>query len=89
MKYLDSDIIVIVYDMTQTAKDNNIDHWLEESNHHCPENTIKILVGNKIDLIEEMNKIHNCPIDQQTWKTLAAEKIYNYPVSCKTNEGIE
>ena len=40
--------------MTDNAKNNNIEQWLEEANLHCPEHTIKILVGNKIDLLEQM-----------------------------------
>lgn len=84
----DSDIIVIVYDMTEDANNNNIEQWLEEANLHCPEHTIKILVGNKIDLLDQMEiKLIN-PIDPHTWKIVAAEKIANYHVSCKTYEGI-
>ena len=33
---IDSDVIIIVYDMTKSGKSNNIGHWMDEANHHCP-----------------------------------------------------
>ena len=86
---IDSDVIIIVYDMTKSGKSNNIGHWMDEANHHCPEQTIKMLVGNKMDLLEQLNTKPINPLDSITWKLLAQEKITNTQISCKTYEGIE
>lgn len=64
--------------MTQSSDKNNLEHWLDEANRYCPEHSIKILVGNKIDLIENINVRPINPIDRNTWKVIAAEKIGNY-----------
>ena len=39
--------------------------------------------------MEQANYRPNNPIDKNTWKIIAAEKISNYSVSCKSNEGVE
>ena len=64
---------------------------MEEANHHCPEGTIKMLIGNKLDLLEQMNNSTK-PInalDDLTWKVVAQEKLTNSQLSCKTYEGLE
>ena len=47
-------------------------------------------MGNKIDLLESRSNIKPMnSLDEATWKAVAAEKIKNYQISCKTYEGIE
>ena len=48
-----------------------------------------MLVGNKMDLLEQLNTKPINPLDSITWKLLAQEKISNTQLSCKTYEGIE
>jgi GTPase SAR1 family protein len=81
---------VTVYDVTQDGESNNVCSWYEEAMKHCPENAIKILVGNKTDLLDRMNKKSSFnPLDRETWNIIASEKISYYEISCKTYEGIE
>jgi GTPase SAR1 family protein len=81
--------VVIVYDVTQDGKSNNAFSWYEESAKHCPENAIKIFIGNKIDLYDEINIKNINALDEHSWKAIASEKIRSYQVSCKNYEGIE
>ena len=46
-------------------------------------------MGNKIDLLDEMNTKSINSLDEHSWKEIASERIKNYEVSCKLNEGIE
>lgn len=73
IKYIDSDVVVIVYDITQGWKFNKVSCWYEEAIKHCPETVIKILVGNKIDMLNEMNKVYLInPLDTAMWESVAA-----------------
>ena len=38
--------------MNSEAEKNKIPYWLEEAEKHCPEEVTRILVGNKLDLVE-------------------------------------
>jgi ferredoxin len=79
VSYLDSDIVVIVYDVTQDGKSNNVCSWYEEAVKHCPEKAIKILVGNKTDLLDRINKKSSFnALDSATWNIIASEKINYY-----------
>jgi hypothetical protein len=49
--YIDANIIVLVYDVTEGEASNNMFSWYEEAKKHSPEDAIKILVGNKVDLL--------------------------------------
>jgi hypothetical protein len=46
-------------------------------------------VGNKIDLLDEINNKNINSLDGLSWKAIANEKIKNYQISCKSYEGIE
>ena len=48
-----------------------------------------MLVGNKIDLLDQMNSKPLNALDQLTWKIIAQQKLTNTQLSCKTYEGIE
>mmetsp|Transcript_3497 Transcript_3497/g.3448 ORF Transcript_3497/g.3448 Transcript_3497/m.3448 type:complete len:138 (+) Transcript_3497:519-932(+) len=51
--YRGRDGVVLAYDITSQASFNNIQLWLNELEEVAPTNCSKILVGNKLDLIEE------------------------------------
>lgn len=43
----------MVFDVTSEESFEHVEEWLSEVNRHASENTIKLLVGNKADLLDE------------------------------------
>ena len=54
--YRGSNIVIIIYDITNRITFENIEIWLKEIEKYAPDNIIKILVGNKSD-IENKRKV--------------------------------
>eukprot|EP00743_Colponemidia_sp_Colp-15_P010722 GILK01011843.1.p1 GENE.GILK01011843.1~~GILK01011843.1.p1 ORF type:complete len:137 (-),score=17.18 GILK01011843.1:157-567(-) len=48
--YRDAKGMMIVYDVTDEVSFNSIDMWMSRIEQHAPENVVKVLVGNRIDL---------------------------------------
>merc|ERR1712043_151222 len=48
-----ADGIIMVYDVTSSESFDHVEEWLSEVDRYANENTSKLLVGNKADLIEE------------------------------------
>ena len=51
--YNDSAAAIFVYDVTDENSFESLQKWVDRVEEHCPKQTIKILVGNKIDLYEK------------------------------------
>jgi len=51
--YRGADGIIMVYDVTSSESFDHVEEWLSEVDRYANENTSKLLVGNKADLIEE------------------------------------
>merc|ERR1740125_55610 len=51
--YRGADGIIMVYDVTSSESFEHVEEWLSEVDRYANENTAKLLVGNKADLIEE------------------------------------
>jgi len=51
--YRGADGIIMVYDVTSAESFDHVEEWLSEVDRYANENTSKLLVGNKADLIEE------------------------------------
>jgi len=51
--YRGADGIIMVYDVTSLESFEHVEEWLNEVDRYANENTVKLLVGNKADLIEE------------------------------------
>jgi len=51
--YRGADGIIMVYDVTSQESFDHVEEWLSEVDRYANENTAKLLVGNKADLIEE------------------------------------
>ena len=49
--YNDAAAAVIVFDVTDKNSFDNLDKWVGRMEEHCPKQAIKILIGNKIDLL--------------------------------------
>jgi Ras-related protein Rab-1A len=43
----------MVYDVTSEESFEHVEEWLSEVNRHASESTIKVIVGNKADLIDK------------------------------------
>jgi len=56
--YKGSQGVIIVYDTTDKISFREVDFWLGEAKKYAPENSIKMMVGNKTDLIKE-RKVSN------------------------------
>jgi len=51
--YRGADGIIMVYDVTSSESFDHVEEWLSEVDRYANENTSKLLVGNKADLIED------------------------------------
>lgn len=51
--YRGADGIIMVYDVTSAESFDHVEEWLSEVDRYANESTVKLLVGNKADLIEE------------------------------------
>jgi small GTP-binding protein len=83
--YTYSNAILILFDYTNIETFNNLSNWIEESRHYTENESIPIvLIGNKIDLIENREDIR-----------IRAQELadrYNFPffeTSSYTGEGID
>ena len=83
---VDASIIILVYDMTSTVEANRMEFWMKEAEKHCSKETQIILIGNKIDQIE--NRISSS-IDGNTWRLIQERKVSHVECSCRTEEGKE
>lgn len=45
--------IILVYDITSAASFEALDHWLTQAEAHAPSNCVRLLIGNKVDLVKE------------------------------------
>ncbi|GMG52929.1 unnamed protein product [Ambrosiozyma monospora] len=45
--------IIIVYDVTDQESFNNVNQWLQEIDSHATSGVVKLLVGNKCDLVDK------------------------------------
>ena len=64
--------IIIVYDVTDSNSFNNISHWLETIDRYASEGVIKMIVGNKSDLVTKRT------VPRQTAENLAKSHGLNY-----------
>jgi len=51
--YRGADGIIMVYDVTSLESFDHVEEWLSEVDRYANENTSKLLIGNKADLIDE------------------------------------
>ena len=46
--------ILLIYDVTNRDSFKNLDSWLEVIENNASDNVLKILIGNKVDLVEDI-----------------------------------
>jgi small GTP-binding protein len=83
--YSDAKAVLILFDYNEAQTLQNVTEWLEEANHFIKDKSIPyILIGNKMDLVNDREKIRN-----------DAKKIANhyncafFETSALTGEGID
>ena len=80
----DAHIILLIYDTTNNESFVNIEKWYESLSNINKEEAIFVLVGNKIDLVDERK------VKEEDGKLYAQEHNYIFQeVSALTGEGIE
>ena len=83
---LDASIVILVYDMTSTVEANRVQFWMQEAEKHCSKETKIVLIGNKIDQVE--NRI-SFSVDGNTWGLIQGRKVPLVECYCRTEEGKE
>ena len=82
--YRGADVIIMVYDVTNSSSFQSIDKWIKEIERYSLNSVFRILVGNKCDLIA--NKV----VDSQTGENYAESLgIPFIETSCKDDINIE
>ena len=82
--YKNSVCAFIVYDITQRNTFENIKLWLDDIHNQCPQTTLLVLVGNKIDLESERQ------ISYEEGEDFAQKNnMYFFETSAKTGKNIE
>ena len=82
--YKNSICAFIVYDITQRNTFENVKLWLDDIHNQCPQTTLLVLVGNKIDLESERQ------ISYEEGEDFAQKNnMYFFETSAKTGKNIE
>ncbi|MCQ2817349.1 MAG: Rab6 family protein [archaeon] len=79
----DANIIIMVYDVTNTQSLQNTNHWVTETKDLKREDAIFVLVGNKVDLVEQRQ------VTEKDGENFAKENNFLFmEVSAKTGKNI-
>ena len=80
--YRGADGIIIVYDITDRNSFAHIKDWLDDVNKYTDDNPLKIIVGNKIDLIKDKQ------INNNDMKTMTAQTGIEI-IECSAKDNIK
>lgn len=95
MYFRNSDIILLVYDLTDSESIKHIHKWLKIINRTIDINDLKtdiILVGNKKDLLDLLkmgNRDYNKKYIDEIHDFIEESKYINFNISCKTGYNID
>ncbi|KAK2178164.1 hypothetical protein NP493_559g01048 [Ridgeia piscesae] len=82
--YSDTDVVFIVYDVTNQSSFEGVELWLREFATYGNNTALMCLVGNKTDLREDHGV---SPLDAKRW---AAQRGMSYfETSCASGEGVQ
>ena len=74
----------MTFDVTNQASFKSVKLWLESIYEHAEDNVAKILVGNKVDMVNERK------ISEEDAKKMAAQNNMHYwEASAKTNYNVD
>lgn len=83
--YDNTNAVMILFDYSRKASLNAVNEWLEEAKHFIQDNSVPyILVGNKIDLVDERGEIKT-----QAQKYVDQYNFQFFETSAKTGEGLD
>ena len=88
--YSGSDIVFLVYDLTNLPSENSLEYWFKEVEAYVKHNNI-IVLGNKTDEYKkkELDKEANFKnISASESEYVGKQKWKHIQISCKTSEGI-
>ncbi|CAF1176315.1 unnamed protein product [Adineta ricciae] len=81
--YRNASGIILFYDVTQANSFENINKWLRTIDEHLSDDVVKMLVGNKCDMVEQ------CCVSRELGESLARKhNIPFYETSAKFNINI-
>lgn len=63
--------IIIVYDITRRDSFKSVSKWMDIINNYAPSGTARILIGNKLDLVQEDNEERQ--VDEEEGRNLALD----------------
>jgi len=82
--YRGADGIIMVYDVTSSESFDHVEEWLSEVDRYANENTCKLLIGNKADLIDDKQ------VSEETAQKFAEKlRISFLETSAKTSTNVE
>lgn len=91
--FRDADAAILVCDMTSKDSLNNLKSiWLRELNTIAPEGMLKFVVGNKADLLEDMEEVkdrNDCVTDKMLRDFGIGKKAESMKVSARKNQGVD
>jgi len=76
--------IVVVYDITERQSFQNVQRWLEDVERYAPDNVLKMLVGNKSDLVDQRDVV-----TKEAQDYAKSNNLFFMEVSAKTCNNIE
>ena len=91
--FRDADAAILVYDCTNKESFTNLkQNWLRELQAIAPETMLKFIVGNKSDLVEELEESKDrseCVTDKMLREFAMNKKAESMKVSARKNQGID
>ena len=91
--FRDADAAILVYDCTNKESFTNLkQNWLRELQAIAPESMLKFIVGNKADLVEELEESKDrseCVTDKMLREFSMTKKAESMKVSARKNQGID
>lgn len=83
MYYRDADAAIIVYDITDPKSFDDIESWIDELRDKAPKNIEIVIVGNKVDLIDQ----EKVAVSRGS-ETALKYKVLFKRISAKNNTGV-
>lgn len=82
--YKQANGVIVAFDVTSQLTFTNVKTWLESIYQHADPSIVKVLVGNKIDLVDERK------VSQEEAQELASQhKMKYFETSAKLNKNID
>lgn len=88
--YRDAAGVIIVYDVTNRETFSRVCRWIDEIKKYCDDNVVKVLVGNKADVISAEDSSAQKVISTEQAEQYAQEmNIPFFETSAKDNKNVD